>query len=85
MTYDDWKSTDPTPEPDPNSCEKCEHQEGNCDCRCCNEPEACDHCDGPLSIGVWILVATNQVFCSPKCLENEKEARGMARAAADLR
>lgn len=78
---------DTTPEPDPNTCEKCGHPEGHCDCRCCNEPaEMCDRCDGPLDSGVvWELDSPSRVFCSTACLENEREARGMARAAADLR
>jgi ribosomal protein S14 len=37
MTYDDWKATDTTPEPDPNRCETCGHPEGYCDCPCCHE------------------------------------------------
>ena len=39
MTYDDWKTTDDTPAPDPNRCEKCGHPEGYCDCPCCVEPD----------------------------------------------
>lgn len=37
MTYDDWKTTDDTPEDEPTGwCAKCEHYE--CDCPCCTEP-----------------------------------------------
>lgn len=46
MTYDDWKTTDDTPQPDPNPCEKCGHAEGACDCEpCCREPKdkTCQH------------------------------------------
>jgi hypothetical protein len=39
MTYDDWKTTDDTPAPDPNRCAVCGHPEGHCDCPCCVEPE----------------------------------------------
>jgi hypothetical protein len=38
VTYDDRKTTDDTPEPDPNRCEHCGHPEGYCACHCCNEP-----------------------------------------------
>lgn len=39
MTYDDWKATDTTPEPEREGwCGKCEHYE--CDCPCCNEPSS---------------------------------------------
>lgn len=39
-TYDDWKTTDDTPEPEPEYwCEGCEHDPEGCDCPCCNEVE----------------------------------------------
>jgi hypothetical protein len=38
MTYDDWKTTDDTPQPDPNRCDVCGHPDGYCDCPCCVEP-----------------------------------------------
>lgn len=39
MTYDDWKTTDDTPEDEPTGwCGKCEHYR-ECDCPCCNEPQ----------------------------------------------
>lgn len=40
MTYDDWKATDDTPEPDPNRCVQCEHPEGHCDCPCCYDHQS---------------------------------------------
>jgi hypothetical protein len=84
MTYDDWKSTDATPEPDPNRCEKCGHPEGNCDCRCCNEPPLmCDRCGCDIfGMAIW---DEPSMFCSEKCRDNEAEDRGMSRAASDLR
>lgn len=57
MTYDDWKTRDDTPQPDPNRCEKCGHPEGYCDCLCCHEGRctACGDygCYGSCLIEFW--------------------------------
>lgn len=49
MTYDEWKATDTTPEPEREGyCDECEHYE--CDCPCCNPPECptCGSGPGPI-------------------------------------
>lgn len=38
-TYDEWKTTDDTPQPDPNFCPACDHPENYCDCPCCVAPD----------------------------------------------
>lgn len=46
MTYDDWKSTDTTPEPEPAwHCSECGHNgraDEYCGCSCCTEPKEGD-------------------------------------------
>lgn len=91
---------DTTPEPDPNRCDRCEHPEGHCDCRCCNEPTiigwdmgspegdrtVSPQCDHcHKNLDDYWVVADEGFYCSKACAENSAESQGMARAAADLR
>lgn len=52
MTYDDWKTRDDTPEPEPEwYCEACHHygrDSDPCGCPCCTEPPECDGTEAGL-------------------------------------
>lgn len=50
MTYDDWKTTDDTPEPEPAwRCDECGHHgadDDSCGCPCCTDPGEEDYLIG---------------------------------------